>query len=1030
MTILTKSLTWACLLAFSITLTSAVFTPIYRGGAVKFLWRGNLNYEIIHYTIQPGHLPIPGHTDGVFAQPEFLIRYYSNDSTSFDGTYDFTHRNVSVGGQSVDEHYPWIASAMRVTQAANLVTDGTDSYKYYGIFLNDTGAIEPYPFVNPPDGPVYLFTRMHQKVREDTSEYNSSPESLYVVAPYHHFVAGCNYTINVPTMDQDMDFVKCRLAETEEEGKSFAPNMSNIHVTKDCQLLINTFGLQNGTYSIALLLEDYTDLNDLNSTLSYASVQFLYTISTPPVTGNACYKPIIPTAFVQEENEINCEKPDLVSLFDAFFSKPTALLNQTIVALALESDPIVSFEGVFKQLISINGNITSSPNYGNLPTAPSGYLYYIAEYIWFPNTQVSYGESSMCFVAIAQSGLSSEQGCVQKLLEQVEGDTDLIFTSIDVTNNTRYFYEFSFDVKATYFELKEEQAIFELSKNGISTHNITLSMMTWSLNLTARSLRFTLKEAILLDAGVEYTMSHQRGFIKSQNQCKRNGAGTTAFITGLSIDQTMQINPISPTHNSISPDTLTSFTFSVSTSESLTVTTKSTIKFEIRKSSDDSLVYTVPMDSCNGASCTFTGSSLTLSLPVTFNWENGTSYYVTLDAGAYQNKKTGVETMEILKNTWNFTIIFSKDSYRYYTECNLDSMVMYINKTFIPLLTTTTQFVASWNDPSCQGTDDGDVLTLSTGYSSCGMKLIQTDNNVIFQNTAKVTNGKTSTSEIDKAVTFTKHTIQCVKAKKVNVTFTNAVNVTEVNTVFANHSTIGTFSLAMELHPDNKYTGPVNFPAVVSLGERFNLALKVEGGGSTNLSVVPQQCFATPDVNMLNPIREEIVVDRCPVSDYGFQVEDASSGLFRFSFDTFRFKSNNGMVYIHCSTVVCITGIDDAECQFGCSGNRRKRSVGEKHRSRRDEEDVVTTGSGSSGISDVYALRTGMIVIIDQRENSNKDSQKDGFFESTPNQILSILFLLTILIAILWFVIRRYRNKEKAPIATEGVVNVKKHAEA
>ena len=80
--------------------------------------------------------------------------------------------------------------------------------------------------------------------------------------------------------------------------------------------------------------------SDSNSTLSYAPVQFLYTISTPPDTGNTCYKPVIPASFLQEQNEKNCEEPDVVSQFDAFFFKPPALLNQTIVALALESDPM------------------------------------------------------------------------------------------------------------------------------------------------------------------------------------------------------------------------------------------------------------------------------------------------------------------------------------------------------------------------------------------------------------------------------------------------------------------------------------------------------------------------------------------------------------------------------------------------------------------------------------------------------------------------------------------------------------------
>ena len=82
--------------------------------------------------------------------------------------------------------------------------------------------------------------------------------------------------------------------------------------------------------------------------------------------------------------------------------------------------------------------------------------------------------------------------------------------------------------------------------------------------------------------------------------------------------------------------------------------------------------------------------------------------------------------------------LLNLDSFRYYSECNLDSMVMYINKTFLPLPTPSTPFVASWNDPSCQAADDGNILTFSTGYSSCGMQLTQTDDNVIFQNTAKV----------------------------------------------------------------------------------------------------------------------------------------------------------------------------------------------------------------------------------------------------------------------------------------------------
>ena len=77
----------------------------------------------------------------------------------------------------------------------------------------------------------------------------------------------------------------------------------------------------------------------------------------------------------------------------------------------------------------------------------------------------------------------------------------------------------------------------------------------------------------------------------------------------------------------------------------------------------------------------------------------------------------------------------------------------------------------------------------------------------------------------------------------------------------------------------------------------------------------------------------------------------------KVSFDAFRFRNTSGVIYIHCSVMICLSKNDgEGDCEFECESKRRKRSA---------DAHVRYSRSTKVQFSDRYELETGAIVILE-----------------------------------------------------------------
>ncbi|XP_066933616.1 ZP domain-containing protein-like [Clytia hemisphaerica] len=360
------------------------------------------------------------------------------------------------------------------------------------------------------------------------------------------------------------------------------------------------------------------------------------------------------------------------------------------------------------------------------------------------------------------------------------------------------------------------------------------------------------------------------------------------------------------------------------------------------------------------------------------------------------------------------------------SDCDTEKMTIYIRKDKISIPESDlSQYNISWNDPNCgpsESTNDTH-LVLVAGYSSCGTQAVTEGDHVIFKNKVSINLNKTNSYKndlLERIDTFATYSVECNVPQGVNVTQENGVNITKADLIEGVSSSTDQFTVSMNLHSDSEFAGSLGYPAVIDTLGRFNLELEIDT--VANLYIIPRNCYGTSTSNRDDAIREALVTDGCPNQDHVFKVETkADDGKkFQFSLNVFRFKNSNGMVYIHCSAHVCLTGSNDTNCQFGCQGNTRRR--------RRSVEDNALT---QLDLTKDYDIRTGLIIVTESSRNNDssqqdtKESQSsdnDQFFQTTTNIILialiSVMFIFVCSVMVI-FCVRRHRSDSRKDVTME-----------
>ncbi|XP_066925398.1 uromodulin-like [Clytia hemisphaerica] len=289
------------------------------------------------------------------------------------------------------------------------------------------------------------------------------------------------------------------------------------------------------------------------------------------------------------------------------------------------------------------------------------------------------------------------------------------------------------------------------------------------------------------------------------------------------------------------------------------------------------------------------------------------------------------------------------------------------------------QYNISWNDPTCGPSEKSNTthLIMVADYSSCGTEAADNENEIIFKNTVHIAKPSTlsySNPGLETVGTFATYKVICILPKiTLNVTWAYAINVIgqESFQMVASESTSsGKFTVSINLYKSSEFNQKFMYPAVLDMIDRFNLEIELES--AADLFIVPQSCYVTPGTDRTNLIRENIFTERCHNNHHHrFRLQPSAQNTkkFRFSLNAFRFKNSNGMVYIHCSTHICLKGSNDTKCEFGC---RRKR--------RSEDPTFVDV------LSKDYVIRTGLIIVtsssINKEEtklaNSSLDTHKNG----------------------------------------------------
>lgn len=137
---------------------------------------------------------------------------------------------------------------------------------------------------------------------------------------------------------------------------------------------------------------------------------------------------------------------------------------------------------------------------------------------------------------------------------------------------------------------------------------------------------------------------------------------------------------------------------------------------------------------------------------------------------------------------------------------------------------------------------------------------------------------------------------------------------------------IGKFEFETSMYQTNKYISKyTQFPVKVHLGESIYLQVNIKGNES-GLSLLLENCRATPTANPNDTRYYTLIKDGCPVDEY-LNYKNSDSPYQRFSFQSFKFN-NTEVVYLHCEVYVCANNTNSTRCSESCTqepGNTRRR---------------------------------------------------------------------------------------------------------
>eukprot|EP00057_Strongylocentrotus_purpuratus_P010316 XP_011664790.1 PREDICTED: oncoprotein-induced transcript 3 protein [Strongylocentrotus purpuratus] len=238
------------------------------------------------------------------------------------------------------------------------------------------------------------------------------------------------------------------------------------------------------------------------------------------------------------------------------------------------------------------------------------------------------------------------------------------------------------------------------------------------------------------------------------------------------------------------------------------------------------------------------------------------------------------------------------------------------------------------NEDTCTGVFQDDYkIMLSTPYGECGTTVEEAGDTIIFSNTIIYTKNLITTQYLLQLP------VQCILGKKEIVDGSSGYGITRQNaTAIKGYAQ---FELMLERYNNETFDA---LPSSGNVRIRDELFYAVSLESSASLTVLLDECWATPSPDANDTLRYNLLVDGCPV-DNSLNIFTNLGPLKQgFSFQAFAFVGGYPQVHVHCAVTMCVT--NGSGCQQGCTASplRLRRSL-------RDAESLMTNTISSEPIT-------------------------------------------------------------------------------
>ncbi|KAK3752138.1 hypothetical protein QZH41_006512 [Actinostola sp. cb2023] len=204
------------------------------------------------------------------------------------------------------------------------------------------------------------------------------------------------------------------------------------------------------------------------------------------------------------------------------------------------------------------------------------------------------------------------------------------------------------------------------------------------------------------------------------------------------------------------------------------------------------------------------------------------------------------------------------------------------------------------NDPSCGATEDGKNFYLQTA-DKCGTTTTKTGSTITYSN--KVLGRPLVNKAVISRIRDIGITFSCSYPREKDLSPTSNIHPNN-KTIDSSIQANGKFNFSLKLFPTDKFTNPyTKYPVSIYLRQLVYVEVAVRSV-KKELSVLAQQCYATPSSNGAIP-KHWLIKDSCPADPTLKILNSPTKNVQRFSFETFKFTANDKDIYVHCHVIAC-----------------------------------------------------------------------------------------------------------------------------